>query len=172
MGLPLARSSAGNSTSCTSVDLPEPLTPVTQTRRPSGIADIDVLEIVLADALEAQGSARLRARRARRERRHLDALAPKQIVGGQGSFGAVQIAQRSVEHDFAAVLAGSGTDIEHPIRRLYHLRIVFNHDQGIAGVAQAMHDADDAFDVPRVQSNRWFIEHEQGIDQRGARAPW
>ncbi|MNS88879.1 hypothetical protein D3C72_1228710 [compost metagenome] len=35
-GLPFCFNSAGYSTSCTRVDLPEPDTPVTQTRRPSG----------------------------------------------------------------------------------------------------------------------------------------
>jgi hypothetical protein len=79
----------------------------------------------------------------------------------------VQIAQRSIEHNFAAVFSGPGSDIEHPIRRLDHLGIVFNHDQGVARVAQAMHHPDDAFNVPGMQSNRGFIEYEQGIDQRG-----
>ena len=42
--------SARSRTSCTSVDLPEPLTPVTQTKSPSGISTIDVLQVVLARA--------------------------------------------------------------------------------------------------------------------------
>ena len=45
---------------------------------------------------------------------------------------------------------------------------MLNHDQGVAGIAQPVHDADDAFNVARMQSDRRFIEHEQRIDQRCA----
>ena len=79
VGLPLARSSAGYSTSCTSVDLPEPLTPVTHTSRCSGIVDVHALEIVLGDAAQAvdapaaagaigRGGAGIRLRTATRRR--------------------------------------------------------------------------------------------------------
>ena len=37
-------------TSCTSVDLPDPLTPVTHVSVPSGNVDVDVLQVVLAGA--------------------------------------------------------------------------------------------------------------------------
>ena len=50
VGLPKCLSSAGYSTSCTSVDLPEPDTPVMHTRRLQRNLDVDVLEIVLARA--------------------------------------------------------------------------------------------------------------------------
>ncbi len=79
-----------------------------------------------------------------------------------------KFAQRSEEHDLAAVFAGSRSDIEHAIGRLHHLGIVLDHDQRVAGVAQAVHDADDAVDVAWMQSDRRLIQHEQGVDQRGA----
>ena len=52
VGLPWCLRSAGCSTSCTSVDLPEPDTPVMQTRRFSGNVDVDVLQVVLGGAAE------------------------------------------------------------------------------------------------------------------------
>ena len=129
--------------------------------------DVDVLEIVLGGALEPQRCRRAAPRGARA--RHLDALAAKQIVGGERSAGALARSRSgSVEHDLAAVFAGSGSDIEHAIRGLHHLRIVLDHDQRVAGVAQALHDADDAVDVARMQADRRLIEHEQGVDQRSA----
>ena len=40
--------------SLTSVDLPEPETPVTATNSPSGNDDVDVLQVVLAGAVDGQ----------------------------------------------------------------------------------------------------------------------
>jgi hypothetical protein len=40
--------------SLTSVDLPEPETPVTATKQPSGNDDVDVLQVVLAGADDGQ----------------------------------------------------------------------------------------------------------------------
>ena len=45
---------------------------------------------------------------------------------------------------------------------------MFDHQQRIAGVAQPPHDLENATDVSRVKADRRFVEHEQGIDQRGA----
>ena len=41
-------------TSCTSVDLPDPETPVTATIMPSGIFHVDILQVVRARAQNAQ----------------------------------------------------------------------------------------------------------------------
>ena len=49
--------------SLTSVDLPEPETPVTATKQPSGKRDVDVLEVVLAGAVDGQLAARVGGRR-------------------------------------------------------------------------------------------------------------
>jgi hypothetical protein len=40
--------------SLTSVDLPEPETPVTQVKRPTGSATVDVLQVVAARALDPE----------------------------------------------------------------------------------------------------------------------
>ncbi len=66
------------------------------------------------------------------------------------------------------MLAGAGADIEYAIRGLHDLRVVLDHDQRIAGVAQAVHDADDAADVAGMQPDGRLVQHEQGVDQRGA----
>ena len=104
VGLPLARSSAGNSTSCTSVDLPEPLTPVTQTRRPSGIATSMFLRLCSAAPSrrsDAGGAARRRGVRA--------ADLPRACGETDSRPSAIlwrrAVTQWSVEHDLAAVLA-------------------------------------------------------------------
>ena len=48
-----------------------------------------------------------------------------------------------------------------------NLWIVLDHDQRIPRVAQSPHHADDALQVARMQSNRGFIEHEEGARERG-----
>ena len=45
--------------SSTSVDLPEPDTPVTATKQPSGISTVDVLQVVLARVLDADHALRV-----------------------------------------------------------------------------------------------------------------
>ena len=60
------------------------------------------------------------------------------------------------------------TDVEHPVGGLHDLRIVFHHDQAVARVAQPVHDADDAVDIPGMQSDGRLVEHEQRVDERGA----
>ena len=131
--------------------------------------DVDGLEVVLGGAVEAQAPGRwaLRGPAACRLARQgqFDALAAEQIVGGERALGAGEFRHRSVENDFAAVLARAGPDVEHAIRGLHHLRVVFDHHQRVAGIAQALHDADDAADVSRVQADGRLIQHEQRTDQ-------
>ena len=56
----------------TSVDLPDPETPVTVTKLPSGMLDVDVVEVVLAGPVDDQPLAGQRAAR----RGHRDLPAP------------------------------------------------------------------------------------------------
>src|ERR1700719_55279 len=97
--------------------------------------------------------------------RYFDSLAVNQIVARERSAGFGEFGGRPEEHDFSAVFAGARSDIEYPICGPNHLRIVLDHDQRIAGVAQAVHDADDAVDVARMQADGGLIQYEQGVDQ-------
>ena len=45
---------------------------------------------------------------------------------------------------------------------------MLDHHQRIAGVAQPLHDGDDAVHVARVQADGGLIEDEERVDQRGA----
>ena len=63
---------------------------------------------------------------------------------------------------------GPGPDVEDAVGREHDLRIVLDHDQRVAGVAQPLHHADHAAHVARMQADRRLVEHEQRVDQRGA----
>jgi hypothetical protein len=65
------------------------------------------------------------------------------------------------------MLAGARPQIEDAIGLDHDLRVVLDHQQRVAGIAQPLHDADHALHVTRVQADRGLIEHEQRIDQRG-----
>ena len=58
----------------------------------------------------------------------------------------------SIRRSAASITAGSCSD----------------HHQRVAGIAQALHGLDDAVHVARVQSDAGLVEHEHGVDQRGA----
>ncbi|MBV6474547.1 MAG: hypothetical protein MOGDAGHF_00007 [Rhodocyclaceae bacterium] len=72
------------------------------------------------------------------------------------------------EHHLAAALAGARAHVEQAVGFKHDLRVVLDHHQRIAGVAQAAHDADDAAHVARVQADGRLVEHEQGVHQRSA----
>ena len=167
VGLPCARLSAASSTSCTSVDLPEPDTPVTQTRRPSGISTSICLRLcsaapsITSRGVDASGAPR-RATDSAASRR------PVRYCAVSVSVPSTSCAGVPVEHDVAAVLARAGPEVEDAIGGEHDLRVVLDDDQRVAVVAQALHDLDHASHVARMQADRRLVEHEQRIDERRA----
>ena len=76
--------------------------------------------------------------------------------------------RRAFEHDLPAAFSGARSEVQHAVGGQHDLGIVLDHDQRVAGAAQAPHDADHAVHVTRVQPDRRFVKHEQRVDQRGA----
>ena len=97
----------------------------------------------------------------------LDAAASAQIDAG-GGIDLLQLRRGAVKHDLAAAVARTGTHVEYAIGRQHDLRIMLDDDEAVAGIAQALHDADHALHVARVQADGGFIEDEQRVHQRGA----
>ncbi len=58
--------------------------------------------------------------------------------------------------------------VEDAIGLQHDLRIVLDHHQRVAGVAQPLHHVDHAPHVARMQADGRLVEHEQRVDQRGA----
>src|SRR5207302_787749 len=86
---------------------------------------------------------------------------------GEGGDAQAQLPGAAVEDDLAAALAGPGPQVEDAVGLQHDLWIVLDHEQRIAGVPQALHDADDAPHVARVQADGGLVEHEQRVDQGG-----
>ena len=123
-----------------------------------------VLQVVVACAFQNQPR-RVVGDRALQP--HADLLARTEVVAGQ-CVGMPEIFGCAVKHNLAALLAGAGAHVYHSVGRQHHGRVVLDHHQGVAGVAQPVHGLGDAAHVARMQADGRLVEHEQRVDQRGA----
>ena len=126
--------------------------------------DIHRLEVVLGGAFQHQLG---RGRCDRRKLRGRNRFAAREVIAGEG-VGAAQALWLAPVDDAPAALAWPRADVEHAVGGKHHLRIVFDHHQRIAGITQPLHDADHPAHVARMQADAGLIQHEEGIDQRGA----
>jgi hypothetical protein len=151
-------------TSCTSVDLPEPLTPVMQVSVFQGDLDVDALEVVLGRTEHAQflSAATPPARRDR------DREIAAEILRGQRALILQQVLERAREHHAPALLARPEAQIDNRVADANHVLVVLDDQHGIALVAELPEDVDEAQIVARVQTNRRLVEHVQRIDERRA----
>jgi hypothetical protein len=63
---------------------------------------------------------------------------------------------------------GPGAHVDQAVGGEHHRRVVLDHHQRVAGIAQAVHGLDDAVHVARVQADAGLVQHEQRVHQRGA----
>ncbi len=143
-------------------------------------ADINVLEVVLARALEFQppvgdrlrnhlvrfgGVGQCLPRTPATECRHFvggsdDGLAAAQVLARQRLGIAPNFLGAAEEDDLATALTCARPHVKNAIRFQHDLRIVFHHHQRVACVAQTLHDADDPLHVARMQADRRFVQDE------------
>ena len=72
--------------------------------------------------------------------------------------------------DVAAVLSRAGAEVDEVVGGAHDGFLVLDDDEGVALVAEAVHDADEALDVAGVEADGGFVEHEEGAGERGAEA--
>ncbi|OPZ03672.1 MAG: hypothetical protein BWZ09_02302 [Alphaproteobacteria bacterium ADurb.BinA305] len=133
---------------------------------PQRETDREIAQVVLAraDQLQPRCGGVHRARRTV----DVDALRARQPGAGHRIGIRRDLGRRAARDDVAAALARAGADLEQLVGGDHHLRVVLDHHQRVAGVAQPRHHPEDAADVARMQADRGLVEHEQGIHQRGA----
>ncbi len=124
----------------------------------------DGAQVVLAHALQDEARSAVGHRPAQAQ---ADAAARAEVGTGQG-LGGLEVGRRAVEDDAPALAARAGAEVDHPVGGQHHGRVVLDHDQGVAGVAQALHGAHDAVHVARVQADAGLVQHEERVDQGGA----
>ena len=74
-----------------------------------------------------------------------------------------KIIESSAPHQLAAAFAPAWADVDQIVRRANDLFFVLDNKQGVAFVAQVMHDANESANVARMKSNTWFVHNEKGI---------
>ena len=94
-------------------------------------------------------------------------LASAQIVTGQG-VGAFELLRCAIKHHLPAPLTRAWAHVHNAVRRQHHRRVVFDHHQGVARIAQAQHRFGDAVHIAGVQTDAGLIQHKQGVHQGGA----
>ena len=150
-------------TSCTSVDLPDPLTPVTHVISPSGISTSTFFRLCsVAPAISRRCGPGPPARS-----RHGDRQFVAQVARGQRARIRQQSGNRTGIDHAAALLAGPEPHVHHLVRHANHVRVVLDDDDGVALIAQLQQDRDQPLVVARMQADRRLVEDVERVDQGG-----
>ena len=138
---------------------------MTATKLPSGNADVDVLQVVLAGAVDDQLAAR---RRRPADGRDRDRPAAGEVGAGDRLLVGQQVLARAAVDDLAAVLAGARPDVDDPVGGADGVLVVLDDDQRVAQVAQPDQRLDQPAVVALVQPDRRLVQHVEHADQAGA----
>ena len=151
--------------SLTSVDLPEPETPVTDVSTPSGN------DTSMSRRLCSRAPTTVSCRRRSTGRRiggNLDALLARKIGAGERIRVAQKVVVRAAVHDLAAVLSCGGADVDDPVGVGDGVEVVLDDDQRVAQIPQPQQRLDQPAVVALMQPDRRLVEHVQHADQPGA----
>ena len=94
----------------------------------------------------------------RRLVQRVDAHAAAQILTGQGALDGFDLRNEAMCHDFAAMNAGTGSEIHHIVRLADRILIMLDDDDGIAEVAQVHQRIEEPLVVALVQSDRGLVQ--------------
>ena len=150
-------------TSCTSVLLPDPLTPVTAVSSPSGISTSMSFRLCsLAPSTFSFWFVGLRRTAgtgiASSSRRYL-------AVSDRGSCSSASSVPR--KHDPPALLAGTQPHVDDRVGDADHVSVVLDDEDGVALIAKLPQDRDQPLVVARVEADRRLVEHVERVDERG-----
>ena len=98
---------------------------------------------------------------------HLNAAAASHVVAGNGLGVLQQLLKAAGVHDFATMLAGTGSYVHNPVGFAHGVFVVLNHDKRVAHIAQLGQGFDEAAVIALVQTNRGLVEHVEHADQAG-----
>ena len=100
---------------------------------------------------------------------------PSRIGHGQRAFAAQVLAgeralrggvrDRAFEDNRAAEFAATGPELDHPVRRADGLKVVLDHDHGVARVAEPRENGEQPAQVARMQSDARFVEDVRRVDE-------
>ncbi len=92
------------------------------------------------------------------------------MLPSQGAAGA-QAVHGAREDDLTTVVAGPQAEIDYVISDRDLLRLVLDHQHGVAFVTQLPQQVVHPLDVVRVEPDRRLVEHIGDIGERGSEVP-
>src|SRR5690554_2926068 len=117
--------------------------------------DVDVLEVVLARALDHQPLAVTLAPLLG----HRDALVAPEVRRRQRALVTHQLLRRALGDDPPAVHAGAGAEVDDVVGGPHRLLVVLDDDERVAQVAQRQERPEQALVVARVEPDRRLVEN-------------
>ena len=82
-----------------------------------------------------------------------------QEVAGKRGWMLCDVLRRTGRDDFATAGAPLGSQINNPVSGLNDIKIVFNHHNRVAVIAQSMNDFEQLLVIVKVQTGGRFIEN-------------
>ena len=152
--------SALKTISFTSVDLPEPETPVTQMNLPTGNSTSMSLRLCCA-APRTRNEPRSSSRRCRNRDRPF----AREELARDRLGRPLDLPRRALGDDLAAVQARAGPHVDEPVGAAHHLLVVLDDDDGVADVAEPLERVDQARVVALVQADRRLVEDVEDADE-------
>ena len=147
----------------TSVDLPEPETPVTQVKQPTGKATSMSRRLCMRAPRTVNHSSGRRRCPGVCDAAVAGEEAPGQRLGAGGDER-----RRPLGDDPAAVLAGARPHVDDVVGRAHRLFVVLDDDHRVAEVAQPQQRVDESPVVALVQADARLVEDVEHADQRRA----
>jgi len=87
---------------------------------------------------------------------------PRQALTGVRSWRSRDLFGRADGNNAPALLAPLRSQVDHPIGAFDHIEMVFDHQNGVSGVHQALQDTQQPVNISDVQAGRRFIEDVEG----------
>ena len=148
--------------------LPEPLTPLTTTKRLRGISTSTFFKLCNV-ARETEIFASF-LRLTRTMGGFVDAFTFAEECAGEGGGRLDDFVVGTLENDLAAAFALAGPEIDDFVRRAHHGGFVFDDDDGVSGIAEFLENLDELGGVARVEADARFIQNKESVYQARAEA--
>src|SRR3569833_2187730 len=124
--------------------------------------DVEIAQVVLARALDANHAVRLGGTTLRR---HRDLHLAAQELARHRRRIAHDLIDGAGRDDLAAMLPGARTEIDHVIRRAHRLFVVLYVDQGVAEIAQMLVRREQARGGALMQTDRRLVEDVENANE-------
>ena len=86
-----------------------------------------------------------------------------QVGPGPAVPAGAHLRRRAGSHDAPALFAGAGPDVDDPVTGRHHAQFMLDHNDGVAGIHQALQLRHQLVHVGRVQAGGGLVKHIQGV---------